>query len=146
MSAARVSALPRPGLALLLVAVALLAWGGCGGEDEPAREQPTGTPARLLEPSEFASVLADARTTTINVHVPDEGQLPGTELTIPFDRIAARRGELPPPSRRIALYCRTGRMSVTAARTLARLGYRDVVDLRGGFVAWQRSGRRLLPS
>jgi rhodanese-related sulfurtransferase len=104
------------------------------------------TPARLLSPAQFETVLRDTEITTINVHVPDEGQLAGTELTIPFDRIEERRADLPPRSERIALYCRTGRMSVTAAQTLERMGYRDIVDLRGGMVAWRESGRPLLPS
>lgn len=36
-------------------------------------------------------------------------------------------------------------MSAVAVDTLAGLGYRDIVDLRGGMIAWQDSGRSLLP-
>jgi len=135
----------RAVVALLAAVLAVLA--GCGGDERAAvPEGASVTPARLLAPTQFETVLRDPEITTINVHVPDEGRLAGTELTIPFDRIEARRAELPPRTERIALYCRTGRMSVTAARTLARLGYRDIVDLRGGMVAWRDSGRPLLPS
>jgi len=34
-------------------------------------------------------------------------------------------------------------MSAIASRTLAQLGYRHVVELRGGMQAWTRSGRKL---
>ena len=44
-----------------------------------------------------------------------------------------------------AVYCRSGRMSAIAVRELARLGYGTIVELRGGMVAWEASGRRLLP-
>lgn len=41
----------------------------------------------------------------------------------------------------LAIYCRSGRMSVIAARSLAALGYTDIVELKGAVEAWQASGR-----
>lgn len=35
-------------------------------------------------------------------------------------------------------------MSAIAAEALVRLGYRNVVDLEGGMVAWQRAGYPLV--
>ena len=101
--------------------------------------------SRLVSPSTFARAVADPGTVTINVHVPDEGAIPGTDLRIPFDRVAAKSTLLPSRSTRLAVYCRSGRMSAAAVRTLARLGFRRIVELRGGTEAWQASGR-LLPS
>ena len=83
---------------------------------------------------------------TINVHTPFEGRLPGTDLSIPFDRLGREAGRLPSRETEVAIYCRTGRMSALARRTLADLGYRRVVELRGGMLAWQASGRPLLTS
>lgn len=117
---------------------------GMPGMDMAAAGMPSAA-SRLVPPSSFARAVADPRTVTINVHVPDEGSIRGTDLRIPFDRVAARRTELPSPSTRLAVYCRSGRMSALAIRTLARLGYRRIVELRGGMEAWQASGRRLLP-
>jgi rhodanese-related sulfurtransferase len=37
----------------------------------------------------------------------------------------------------------SGRMSAIAARTFARLGYRDLVELRGGMDAWSTTGHPL---
>lgn len=76
---------------------------------------------------------------TINVHVPDEGSIRGTDLWIPFDAVEARREELPPPATPLAVYCRSGRMSAIAVKTLARLGYGDVVELDR---AWCLGARR----
>lgn len=103
-------------------------------------------PPRLAAPAAFARAVAQKGTVTINVHVPDEGSLAGTDLWIPFDRVKASRARLPArKTTPLAVYCRSGRMSAIAVRELARLGYGNVVELRGGMVAWEASGRRLLP-
>lgn len=100
--------------------------------------------SQLVSPRRFAAVIAQPGVTTINVHVPYAGEISGTDLFIPYTRIAASKGRLPARSARLAIYCRSGRMSAIAARTLARLGYRNVVELRGGMDAWRRAGRPLL--
>lgn len=40
----------------------------------------------------------------------------------------------------IVLYCASGGRSALAAESLARMGYRNVVSLAGGFKAWQDAG------
>jgi rhodanese-related sulfurtransferase len=81
---------------------------------------------------------------TINVHVPFEGAIEGTDLFVPFDKIEQRASRLPADrTTPLAIYCRTGNMSAAAAKTLATLGYTDVVELRGGMRAWKASGRSL---
>jgi len=125
--------------AALAAALALAACGGGSGGDEPA------SASRLVAPEAFAAALAESDRVSLNVHVPDEGSIAGTDLSIPFDEIEARRDELPDPSTPIALYCRSGNMSATAAETLAALGFADVVELEGGMLAWQVAGRPLLP-
>jgi rhodanese-related sulfurtransferase len=103
-------------------------------------------PPRLAGPAPFAKAVRAPNTVTINVHIPDEGTIAGTDLWIPFDRIAAQRGRLPSRSTPLAVYCRSGSMSAIAVRTLRRLGYVSIVELRGGMQAWTASGRRLLPA
>lgn len=121
----------------MLAALVGFLLAGCGGSGE--------TSPRLLPPAGFADAVTRPGTVTLNVHVPDEGSLPGTDLAIPFDQIEARRGELPATSTPLAVYCRSGSMSAVAVETLARLGYENVVELEGGMVAWQAEGRTLLP-
>lgn len=84
---------------------------------------------------------------TINVHVPDEGSLPDTDLALPYDQIGTRQSELPADrDTEIAIYCLTGHMSAIAGQTLSELGYTDIVELRGGMAAWRAAGLPFLPA
>lgn len=93
-----------------------------------------------LDVREFRSRMLDPDATVINVHVPDEGEIPGTDLTIAYDRIASDTGLPADKETAILLYCKTGRMSAEAAETLMAAGYADVSYLDGGMDAWQRAG------
>ncbi len=102
------------------------------------------TAAKSIGPDLFAKAMAEPNRITINVHVPYEGELPGTDLAIPFDQISARAEQLPASrTTPLAIYCRSGRMSRIAATALAQLGYRDIVELDGGMIGWQQTGRAL---
>lgn len=57
---------------------------------------------------------------------------------LPLDQLPARISELP-ANRTIVTVCRSGVRSARAARQLARAGH-TVANLRGGLLAWQRSG------
>jgi rhodanese-related sulfurtransferase len=101
--------------------------------------------SRLVGPDEFASAIAESGRVTINVHVPYEGDIAGTDLSIPFDQIADQADRLPRDrGAALAIYCRSGPMSASAAEALHSLGYTDVVELAGGMKAWQASGRSLI--
>ena len=65
----------------------------------------------------------DARWGLVNVHIPYEGEIEGTDLFIPYDQTGQRLSDLPPdPGGKIVLYCRSGRMSATAAGALVSTG------------------------
>lgn len=99
--------------------------------------------ARLVGVDEFAERVPEPDVVTVNVHVPDEGQLPGTDLAIPFDEISDSNVLPPDLDTPLAIYCKSGNMSVDAVDDLVALGYTDVIELDGGFDAWVETGRRL---
>jgi len=79
--------------------------------------------------------------TFINVHIPLEGNIPDTDLEIPFDQIADYQDMLPQDKdEKIIIYCRSGSMGDTASQALIDMGYTDVSNLEGGYVAWQAAG------
>jgi phage shock protein E len=98
-----------------------------------------------VDPSGLAAMLPEKTFPLINVHVPYEGEIEGTDLFIPFDQIEQHLDQLPgDPGARIVLYCRTGRMSAIAAETLVARGYTDVWNLAGGMVGWEQAGYPLV--
>lgn len=134
--------------AALALAAAVIAVGvaACAAADPPPTS-PAQAPsaARLVGPDEFAAGIAEPGRVTVNVHVPFEGDIAGTDLSIPFDQITAQAHRLPTDRNTgLAIYCRSGPMSATAAATLHDLGYTDVIELRGGMRAWQADGRPLI--
>jgi rhodanese-related sulfurtransferase len=70
-----------------------------------------------------------------------QGVLPNAEH-IPMHLIPLRLSELP-KDKDVILYCHSGARSYHACAYLAQQGYTNAVNLRGGILAWARSGYRL---
>lgn len=94
-----------------------------------------------LNSAQLATMLQNKDFFFVNVHIPYEGEIGGTDASVPFDKITENLDKLPPDkSAKIVLYCRSGRMSEIAARELMRLGYTHVSHLAGGMIDWENSG------
>jgi rhodanese-related sulfurtransferase len=135
-----------------IVAVAavgiMLVGPSCSSSSEPDRANgaTTADAVSLVGPDAFAERIDEEGVVTINVHVPDEGSISGTDLAIPFDEIEAS-SDLPSDlGTPLAVYCRSGNMSADAVRDLEAMGYTDIVELDGGFNAWVEAGRPLEPA
>ena len=120
----------------------------CSNSEDSVAPATSDVPASFVDlatPAEFgAFVDAHPDVPLINVHIPYEGHIEGTDAFIPFDSIL-ESSDLPADrSAPIALYCRSGNMSAQAAADLAEAGYTNLVDLDGGMIAWGASGNGLV--
>lgn len=98
-----------------------------------------------LSPAEAKDLLATTDPIVINVHIPYEGDIPGTDTSIPYDDVDAIEDYLKHDHcADLLLVCRSDHMSQIAGDELVKRGYLRVRDLKGGFVAWQSAGYPLL--
>ena len=93
--------------------------------------------------NELNAMLKNKDFVFINVHIPFEGNIAGTDLSIAYDQITdpVNLAQLPvDKNAKIVLYCRSGRMSEIAAEALVSQGYTNIWDLAGGMVEWEQAG------
>ena len=94
-----------------------------------------------LTANELNSLMDKKDFVLVNVHIPFDGNLPKTDLSIPYDTITQDLAKLPADKNaKIVLYCRSGHMSSIAAKELVKLGYTRISELAGGMAAWEQAG------
>jgi phage shock protein E len=131
--------------AVVGLAVLALALGACSDGGGSADGDLGGGDADMgwtrVSPAELDEMLMGEDVYLVNVHVPDEGDIPGTDATIAYTEIASRVDELPTGGDpKLVLYCRSGTMSTQAAQDLVDAGVSGFYELDGGFIAWNEAG------
>jgi rhodanese-related sulfurtransferase len=92
--------------------------------------------------NELVVLLENKDFTFVNVHIPFEGDLPKTDLSIAYDTIGQNVDQLGgDKNAKIVLYCKSDSMSMIAAEELVKLGYTNIWNLDGGMVAWEKEGQ-----
>jgi hydroxyacylglutathione hydrolase len=92
-------------------------------------------------PSEVAAMVARGAAVVVDVRGRTEwesGHLPGV-ANIPVGYLADRLAELP-TDKTVVVHCQGGARSAIAASVLKASGRTNVVNMAGGYVAWERAG------
>lgn len=95
-----------------------------------------------ISPSDLKIMMETKDFHLINVHVPYDGEIPGTDMFIPYTEIGEKL-DLPKNSK-IVLYCRSGPMSKGAAESLIKNGYTNIYDLENGMNGWKQEGYEII--
>lgn len=135
------------GIAFVVLALLVAA---CGPASEPGDAAATGNGFTKnadgyagITVEQLAGMMPDKDFTLVNVHIPYQGEIPETDLFIPYAEVVGNVSQLPDKDAPIVLYCRSGGMSATAAETLVDLGYTIILEVDGGFNAWKDAGYEL---
>lgn len=97
-----------------------------------------------VTPTELRTMLESKDFVLVNVHIPFAGNIPGTDVSIPYNEIESNLSQLPADkTAKIVLYCSSGRMSEIAVEELVSMGYTNIWNLKGGMVDWQQAGFEL---
>ena len=97
--------------------------------------------------AEFATIIADTTVQLVDVRTPAEfavGHIPTAKnIDVRGENFDKEADQQLDKSRPVAVYCRSGARSKTAAQALAAKGYR-VYELNKGFMNW--NGPRTVPT
>jgi rhodanese-related sulfurtransferase len=89
---------------------------------------------------EFTKLAKNENAFLLDVHIPEQTHIPGTDAFIPYNEISENIVQLPQDKNsQILVYCRSGSMSKEAAFELQEMGYTNVIDLAGGMNAYKEA-------
>ncbi|MBU2101064.1 rhodanese-like domain-containing protein [Candidatus Micrarchaeota archaeon] len=118
-------------LVLLLFAI------GCINSDPKIQIKEEKISFTNISAQELKQKLEDKDFFLLDVHIPEQEHIQGTDEFIAFDKIEENINKLPKNKETpIILYCRSGNMSITASEKLIELGYKNVMNLEGGIKAF----------
>ncbi|MGO3238584.1 MAG: rhodanese-like domain-containing protein [Psychroflexus halocasei] len=96
----------------------------------------------ILSPQEFCDKMKSDDVQIIDVRTPKEyknGHIKNSTLINFFDDDFKEQLSKLPEDKEILVYCRSGNRSGKASEILENLGYKDVSDLRGGMLLWEKA-------
>lgn len=125
---------------ILLFIIFTLLLASCAAPSKPAVD--SSSKYHMISVAEFQTLRESGEDFHfVNVHIPLEGNIPGTDFTVPYNEIEQNLSLFPADKNaKIVLYCRSDNMGHTAARALVDNGYTDVSNLEGGYIEWQAQG------
>ena len=102
-----------------------------------AQEKPE---IKVLEPAEYKKEISQESIQFIDVRTPEEFEAGSIEGAKNIDFLAddfLKKMEVLDKNGPVYIYCRSGNRSAKAAAQLTEMGFQQVIDLKGGYKAWQ---------
>lgn len=101
---------------------------------------------KLVDSEEFESIISEEDVFLLQAHVPYYGEIKDTDLIMRnWEEPSSYVDELPEDKNtKLAVYCRSGRMSTLTSQKLMEMGYTNIYELEGGMNSWEASGRKLI--
>ncbi|MEL7605957.1 MAG: rhodanese-like domain-containing protein [Sedimentibacter saalensis] len=124
-------------IAAAVLAILALALTGCSKstEEESVNEK---IQYIKISPKDAKEIMDNEESIVLDVRTKDEydqGHIEGAVL-LSVDEISSKAEEvLKDKKAKILVYCRSGNRSATAAKTLIKMGYENVLDF-GGIIDW----------
>jgi rhodanese-related sulfurtransferase len=119
---------------VMFLSGAMLLWPLVQRRLSPAKEIGNLNATHLINHQD--AILVDVRETREY----EGGRLPKA-LHIPLSQLDSRAGELAKlTGRPVIAYCASGHRSRSAGHALARMGFKDIYTLHGGYKAWKDAG------
>lgn len=103
------------------------------------------TTVNIITPDDLNGMMANKDFLLVNVHIPYEGEIPGTDVHVRYTATDDLVEEVGALGTKVVVYCKTGPMSATAAADLKDRGYCNVYDMPAGMNGWERAGYTLAP-
>ena len=123
-----------------LVALFTFLFGAC---------QPASDGMTVIPVDEFAQFITQAEVQLLDVRTPEEFEAGHIADAVMIDYrtdsvgFVGKAEALLKKDRPVALYCRGGRRSHSAAELMHKVGFQQLVELEGGTMAWQKAGKEL---
>ena len=95
---------------------------------------------KTVDAAQFAEIIKSDSVVLVDVRTAEEyaaGHIPNAKNVDVLKSDFKDRVETLSKNKEIAVYCRSGKRSLMAANTLAKMGYK-VINLRGGWKEWQQ--------
>ena len=95
---------------------------------------------KLVSAREFEKLSQNPQAFILDVHIPEQEHIPGTDAYVPYNEIQNNTAKLPEDKNTpLLVYCRSGSMSRQASVALAKMGYANIYDLEGGIDTYKKT-------
>ena len=133
-------------LLFVLISLSLFYFTGCEQQPKELKKEQGANPTVVtVESKDFETLLQNKPTAQlIDVRTVEEfnsGHLNNAHNIDFYDAAFSAQIASLKKNEPVFVYCAVGGRSAEAARLLQQQGFQQIIDLKGGIVAWQKSGK-----